>query len=338
MENPESPSFNSANAGKEWEQSSNIDTQQLGKQTLDAMGFGESAKTGEIVELLSRVPAEERGDLPSLFEAVPEDVQKKYIRAIEAGLGSKDEVAARTAIRGAAFELIRISSVMKQGLEQIDFGLEIPDTIHFLGYAKKDGFDVEPTKEYDSTIELDVPLIRDGKPYVYETKSYPRMQFGSLPKQRNQMLKYQAAINDGIVDGATVEIKGRIHSRILDWATEHVPDVEIIYSMGLPSGAEYRFALKRAENGNGLGFRNEERSGTPEEMAEDERVISGIQKAVFDGTIANILSSVDIENPSEELAPYLEDPMGIKDAGLFDEYERLRQKSIFKKLIEKSAE
>ena len=330
-----------------------------------------ASEPDKITEILSRVPIEERGNLPSLFAAVPENIQEKYIKTIEGALNNKDEVAVRTAIRGAVFELSRINTVMRQGLEQVDFNLQIPDKIRFVGYTKKDGFDAEPTKEYNSTAELDVPIVRDGKPYIYETKSYPRMLFGSLPTQRNQLLKYQAAIDQGIVDGATVEIKGRIHPYILDWAAGrniaeegHAPDVEIIYSMDLPSGAEYRFVLNRSRRNNGLNFQNEGRSGTAEvtlkriketdpnhyvelqerfgnddsileKLVEDRQVINGIQRAVLDRSIVDILSGVDIENPPEELVPYLENPMSIKVAGLFDKYESLRQKSIFKKLLDK---
>ena len=303
-----------------------------------------ASEPDKITEILSRVPVEERGNLPSLFAAVPENIQEKYIKTIEGALNNKDEVAVRTAIRGAAFELSRINTVMRQGLEQVDFNLHT---------------------------ELDVPIVRDGKPYIYETKSYPRMLFGSLPTQRNQLLKYQAAIDQGIVDGATVEIKGRIHPYILDWAAGrniaeegHAPDVEIIYSMDLPSGAEYRFVLNRSRRNNGLNFQNEGRSSTAEatlkriketdpnhyvelqerfgnddsileKLVEDRQVINGIQRAVLDRSIVDILSSVDIENPPEELVPYLENPMSIKVVGLFDKYESLRQKSIFKKLLDK---
>ncbi|MBR2544034.1 hypothetical protein IKF04_01895 [Candidatus Saccharibacteria bacterium] len=330
-----------------------------------------ASEPDKITEILSRVPVEERGNLPSLFAAVPENIQEKYTKTIEGALNNKDEVAVRTAIRGAAFELSRINTVMRQGLEQVDFNLQIPDKIRFVGYTKKDGFDAEPTKEYNSTAELDVPIVRDEKPYIYETKSYPRMLFGSLPTQRNQLLKYQAAIDQGIVDGATVEIKGRIHPYILDWAAGrniaeegHAPDVEIIYSMDLPSGAEYRFVLNRSRRNNGLNFQNEGRSSTAEvtlkriketdpnhyvelqerfgnddsileKLVEDRQVINGIQRAVLDRSIVDILSSVDIENPPEELVPYLENPMSIKVVGLFDKYESLRQKSIFKKLLDK---
>ncbi len=165
-----------------------VSDQQFGAVALEKVADKnkeQNPETDRISELLMRVPEEERGDLYTLLEAVPENIQDKYIKTIEGALHNKDEVAVRTSIRGAAFELSRIYSVMKQGFEQVDFDLQIPDKVHFIGYTKKDGFSAEPTKEYDSAIELDVPITRDGKAYIYETKSYPRMQFGSLPNQRN---------------------------------------------------------------------------------------------------------------------------------------------------------
>ncbi len=343
MDNHEPNLTTQTNTGNEWIQSGaeaveKPSVRSLGEAALDAAKNSETDQ--RILDLLSRVPAEERGDLPALFAAVPESTQAKYAKTIEGALNSPDEVATRTAIRGAAFELSRSKIIMEQGLEQISFDLQIPERIHFIGYTKKDNFDAEPSKEYDSAIELDVPITRDGRPYVYETKSYPRMQLGSLPAQRNQLLKYQAAIDQGVVEGATLEVKGRIHPRILEWAAGnatvegHAPDVEIIYDMELPSGSEYRFVLKQPRKGNGLRFRNEDGPNTPE----DERVIDGIQKAILDGSIVDILSSVDIENPPEDLLPHLDNPMTIKSTRLFDEYERLRKASIFKKLTEKANE
>lgn len=341
MDNREPNLTAPTNAGNEWTQPgaetvAKPSTRPLGEVALDAAKNSETNQ--RISNLLSRVSAEERDDLPALFAAVPEGTQAKYAKTIEGALNNPDEIATRTAIRGAAFELSRSKIIMEQGLEQISFDLQIPERIHFIGYTKKDDFDAEPSKEYDSAIELDVPITRDGRPYVYETKSYPRMQLGSLPAQRNQLLKYQAAIDQGIVEGATLEVKGRVHPRILEWAAGdatsegYAPDVEIIYDMELPSGAEYRFVLKQPRKGNGLKFRNGDDSITPE----DKRVIDGIQKAVADGSIIDIISSVDIENPPEELLPHLDNPMTIKTTRLFDEYERLRKASIFKKLTEKA--
>ena len=270
------------------------------------------------------------------------------------------------------FELSRTNTLIDQGLEKIDFNLEIPQEVEYQGFSKdaKD-FNQEPNQKLKSDIDFDIPVARNGKPYVYEAKNYPRMQFGSLASQRNQMLKYQAAIEQGVVDGATVEIKGRIDPQFLKWAigtnvaeTGRIPDVEIIYTFELPSGTEYRFVLKRSGKNNGLGFQNEGRSSTPEatlqkmkeaengryeelvgrfgseeeilnKLAEDRKVINGIQRSVLDRSIIDIIASVNIENSSPELQPYADDPMKIKSADLFDEYEALRKESIYKKLLAK---
>lgn len=324
-------------------------------------------------ELIARVPEESvRQRFSELLQNVPETLQSKYIKTLKSTLSNKDEVAVRTTIRGLLFELSRIHTVSRQGLENVDFNLEIPREVAYIGFAKNSkDFSQEPNQKLKSPIDIDVPIVRNGEPYVYEAKSYPRMQYGSLASQRNQLLKYQSSIEQGIVEGATVEIKGRIDQNFLKWATGtsvaetgKIPDVEIIYTFDLPSGGEYRFVLKRSRKNNGLHFQNEGRSTTPEatlkiikedtpeqfeemvrkfgsesevlnKLSEDRKIINGLQRSILDRSIIDILSSVDIENPPSELQPHLADPMTIKSADLFDQYEALRKESIYKKLLSK---
>ena len=323
-------------------------------------------------ELIEQIPEESRNKFSKLIQDIPEELQAKYIKTLEGILGNKDEVAVRTTMRGLVFELSRIHTLTRQGLEKVSFDLKIPQEVEYVGFAKtaKD-FNQKPTQKFKSPIQFDIPVIRNGEPYVYEAKSYPRMQFGSLSTQRNQLLKYQTAIEQGVVEGVTVEIKGRIDPNFLKWASGtniaeagRIPDVEIIYTFDLPSGAEHRFVLKRSRKNNGLNFQNEGRSTTPEatlrsikednpdqykdmvgkfgseegvlnKLAEDRKVINGIQSAVLDRSIVDILASVDIENPPQELHPHLADPMTIKSADLFDQYETLRKESIYEKLLAK---
>lgn len=324
-------------------------------------------------ELIARIPDESvRQSFNELIQDIPETLQAKYIKTLEGTLSNKDEVAVRTTIRGLLFELSRIHTVSRQGLEKVDFNLEIPREVEYIGFAKNSkDFSQEPNQKLKSPIELDVPIVRNGEPYVYEAKSYPRMQYGSLASQRNQLLKYQSSIEQGVVEGATVEIKGRIDPNFLKWATGtniaeagKIPDVEIIYTFDLPSGGEYRFVLKRSRKNNGLNFQNEGRSTTPEatlkiikedtpqqfeemvrkfgseaevlnKLSEDRKIINGLQRSVLDRSIIDILASVNIENPPQELQPHLADPMTIKSADLFDQYEALRKESIYKKLLSK---
>lgn len=323
-------------------------------------------------ELTERIPEESRQKFSELIQDIPKELQAKYAKTLEGILNNKDEVAVRTSMRGLIFELSRINTLTRQGLEQVDLNLKIPQEVEYVGFAKstKD-FNQEPTQKVKSPIQLDVPVVRNGEPYVYEAKSFPRMQYGSLSTQRNQLLKYQTAIEQGVVEGATVEIKGRIDPELLKWAsgtniaeTGRIPDVEIIYTFDLPSGAEYRFVLKRSRKDNGLNFQNEGRAPTPEatlkvikeknpqefekmvrafgseeealeKLKEDRKIINGLQRAVLDRSIVDILAGVDIEDPPQELQPHLADPMTIKSADLFDQYESLRKESIYKKLLAK---
>jgi len=324
-------------------------------------------------ELIERIPEESsRKKFTELLLGIPEKFRQKYVESLEGFLSNKNEVSSRTGVRGLVFELSRINTLTNQGLEVVDFDQEMPPSVEYFGFEKNaTDFTQEPTKKLKSQIEFDVPVARDGKSYVYEAKSYHRMQYGSLATQRNQLLKYQTAIERGAVEGATVEIRGRIDPNFLKWATGtniaeagSIPDVEIIYTFELPSGAEYRFVLKRSRKHNGLKFQNEGRSNTPEstlkllkekhpdqyaelmskfgteeeianKLAEDRKIINGLQKSVLDRSIIGIITNVNVENPSAELQPYLEDPTTIESVSLFDEYETLRKETIYKKLLTK---
>lgn len=135
-------------------------------------------------------------------------------------------------------------------------------------YAKHQTASDEPLpSEERLLLQNDVPVVRavDGEPlpYLVECKSsqtYPfgqdyginvkaasRLSLGTL----NQLLRYQAAIEHGLVAGASVEISGRIHPLMLRWMLEglggqgsRIPDVEVIWSCPLPSGSHARVCLK----------------------------------------------------------------------------------------------
>ncbi|MBI4232147.1 hypothetical protein HY605_02850, partial [Candidatus Peregrinibacteria bacterium] len=184
-------------------------------------------------------------------------------------------------------------------------------------------------------------------PYVYETKAYPRRQFGAeygggeAVTQRNQLLKYQQAIRDGQISGASVELQGRIDPTFLSWAIGEamtdegaIPDVEIIYSMPLPSGREFRFVLKRGKE-KGLQFENERSDYT----IEDKIVIRGLAQSVRDKSIREVVMDVAIEPDSEHAlvtAEHIAHPENITDPQVFEAYNDLRLQSIWQKLEDKA--
>lgn len=280
-----------------------------------------------------------------LLEAISINHRFRYVDRLKACVkhAKKGElVRAITLSRGVLFELDRINKVITQGQETLDFdtveGSELEVT--FKRFVKDTVYSstMLPMEEVNSKIELDVPLVRDGKQFVYEVKNYPRKQFGESPAELNQLLKYQAAIEQNIIDGATIELRGRLSKNFLFWALGGsviddggIPDVEIIYNLLLPSGAEYRFVLKKGKAGKGLKFANEDRTFSEQ----DTRVINGLFKSIIDRDIIQYISDVNVDNPSEELAPFTSTengPFEIERPDLFVEYENKRRDTILARL------
>lgn len=283
-----------------------------------------------------------------LLEAIPVNRRNSYVDRLAACINhiKKGElIRAITLSRGVLFELDRINRVLKQGKEKLDLevGARLELSVKFKRFAKGSKYapGMTPTQEVDSKIEVDVPIDRDGKPYIYEVKSYPRKQFGETPEDLNQLLKYQTAIEQKKIDGATIEIRGRLSKEFLFWALGGsivddggIPDVEIIYNLQLPSGGEYRFVLKKAKHGNGLKFENEDKNYSEE----DTQAINGLFKSIIDRDIIQYIADVNVDNPSEELAPYTKTengPYQIERPDLFVEYENKRRETLQKRLTEK---
>ena len=296
----------------------------------------------------SVIPATERESFLAALDLLPDEYKESFIARVSSPLGNKEPARRITGLRGMVFEMSRISTIVQQGLEQLDFTQRTaePVSVNYLGYPKqqtkfREGDEaITPTHPFKaSPIESDIPIVRDGKQFIYEAKSYSRLAYGFDVNARNQLLKYQAAVEQGLVSGASVEVRGRMDYEFLGWAIGeklgdkgHAPDVEIIYTFPLPSGKEYRFPLKRVKKG-GLQFFNSD--GYTEE---DLEIIRGLQKSLADKRITRIITAVNInpEEASDQLRPLLNDPGQIERLEDFEEYDRLRNASIYKLLREKN--
>ncbi len=196
------------------------------------------------------------------------------------------------------------------------------------------------TAKKKSKIDMDVPIIRESEngekiPLIYETKSYSRRVYGEIPSNYNQLLKYNEAVERGIADGATIEITGLINSEFLKWACGeriseigHVPNVEIIYNIPLPSGNEYRFVLKRGKVEKGLSFFNEDSNYSEE----DRIVIKGIQNSLIDKSFLNIFTKLRESEFDYELQKFERDPLLIDDVDVYEKYNLQRLNSLWKQL------
>ena len=314
-----------------------IKTPEKPKQQIDARLYDDSV-----------MPAGEREKFLASLELLPDEYKESFIARLKSPLGIREPAKRVTSLRGLVFEMSRISTAIQQGLEQLDFSQRAhePISVGFLGYPKeqtkfREGEEIiYPTHEFKaSPIDSDIPIIRDGKQFIYEAKSFSRNKYGFDAGARNQLIKYQTAVEQGLVAGATVEVRGRIDHEFLDWAIGekvgdkgNVPNVEIIYTLPLPSGKEYRFPLKRVKK-NGLQFVNAETYSE-----EDLEVIRGLQKSLADKSIIRIITGVNIkpEEASEQLRPFIEDPTKIESIEDLEEYDRLRNGNIHKLFREKN--
>lgn len=252
----------------------------------------------KILELIT--PKEVEGCI-EWFNALPEKLKSRFEKRLK-DIGTKPTETVRiTAFRAINFEMSRIARVIQQGLEQTDTSAAMDNVV-----VDYDGYDSDAatfdlaskhSPKRGSKIDFDVPISRNGLPYAYEVKSYSRKKYGYDAAARNQLLKYQEAVRQGKVSGATVEVRGRIDAEFLNWVMGtaindrgFVPDVEVMYTVELPSGKEYRFVLKRKESGQGFQFQNEE------EYTDDEQVlIRGLQHSLIDKNIRGLLADSHID-------------------------------------------
>ncbi|MFC1615564.1 hypothetical protein ACFL21_00335 [Patescibacteria group bacterium] len=301
------------------------------------------------------IPASESEQFTEYWNELGNDEQVAYLDRLKGALGQKESAKQLTHFRGALFELSRRAIVLRQDMESVE-GETKPIYVEYFGYDETNPrFDKPPTKRFtpnqknkQGDIESDVQGIeREGKTYVYETKAYPRRQFGAeygdgeSVRARNQALKYQKAIDDGLIAGATIELQGRLDYEFLNWAIGTViedrgaiPGVEIIYSFSLPSGQEYRFVLKSGE-GEGLKFENDDAEYT----LDDKIIIRGLAQAVRDKSIRDIIQDVNIEPDIDHplvSKEHIENPDTITDVEGFNAYEDLRRTSILERLEEKA--
>lgn len=112
-------------------------------------------------------------------------------------------------------------------------------------------------------------------PRSYASHLCFQVPYGSMPYTKSELLARQNDVEQGRLDRITVEITGRVDPAFLEWARGSgilslgpIPDVEILYTLRLPSGAPYTFVLKEAR-------RESQQSANPHERytGEDWEVI-----------------------------------------------------------------
>lgn len=82
-----------------------------------------------------------------------------------------------------------------------------------------------------------------------------RIPYGQHTHIRDELEDKQSLIERGEIEAYSVTIHGRVNKQFLDWLSgatldghDPIPDIEILYSLSLPSGRTYTFVLKAARN------------------------------------------------------------------------------------------
>ncbi len=301
---------------------------------LEAMGNDHVVE--KYKDVLDAIPTHEQRVFVDGIADLPTDLREIYCKRM-GNLLKKEPVARLTGRRGLFYELEHIAKIRESGLETIDFSTAGNiGQVTYNGYSKHAYLNARPDTELTSLVDCDVPISRDGKPHMYELKSYSRKLYGSLVSNRNQLLKYEQAVEDSVVEGATIQLQGRLDPQFLSWATSTrstpspVPHVEILYDLVLPSGATYITVLKTPEQVDGLRFENPEYE---EEL--DKQVIEGLEAAKKDGSLSSILALRDFRDASAEMQLYMEDPMSIPSVEIYATYEGIWRFKIYDKLLAK---
>lgn len=199
-----------------------------------------------------------------LVNTIPDTFKQQYqheLFTIARNILRKNEFTSEhyKAIEALNFEKEQLVQLVEQGHELSNTAIKIKSKEEFLQYNKrvetKEIKDLNPDIQNGMLIQNDVPIIQhvDNKkiPYIYETKFYPSVDYGTRGKDLNQLLKYQAAKKAGLIAGITLEIKGRISPHFLKWLEYGlVPDVQIIYHYVLPSNKIAQLSLQNALTNN----------------------------------------------------------------------------------------
>jgi len=110
--------------------------------------------------------------------------------------------------------------------------------------------------------------------------------------------QFQKELDQRAIDGATVKLEGQLDKEFVNWlngtevgSSGAAGNVQVLYTLDLPSGQKYTFTLHRAESGKDLEFTNNYGAFT----SEDKSIVKALSCA-SKRSLGEILSH---ESPAE---------------------------------------
>lgn len=205
-------------------------------------------------------------------------------------------------------------------------------------------------QEKMSEIDLDIP---EASGRIYEVKWSPRINYGenidgSLNEGAlNQVIKMNAAVEQRLFDGATIEVTGNVSPEFFALLGQWAPKVEVLYTLRLSGGQEVAFRMKRGPDGMPTLRRMPDIRALGER---DQTILDGLRRVLQSGRIFrdgifqnDFLTLADVP---EMVPSYQEfrkvagedgriDPRRITDLRLYQEWERRIQAKRLRVLEEK---
>ncbi|APU89002.1 hypothetical protein Rctr197k_219 [Virus Rctr197k] len=296
---------------------------------------GPLLKRIELEYAAPRAPKPTRDDQLLALRAarILDDVRLAELRALlgEPGVGKAiDAASGQLSVAGTSPEAVVIGYTMIEGFM---FERSRARIAQRLGYTEGKGKKVRvsfvgvkdgaPTTFENIAIDNDVPLVPD---HIWETKYYTRRDYGAALEDMNQLLKYQAAINAGHFESATLEVYGNIAPdflrRLIDCAELvpglllDIPDVEVLYALDEHTAVPIR--------------RNRRRSLARGSTADTLAVVRALAHKRYEVFAGALLTEEDVKDDAALQMAAKDgklDPRNILDVQAFRRFEqRLKEK------------
>ncbi len=222
---------------------------------------------------------------------------------------------------------------------------KVADLLKFLSGKEPGSFDqlLKRFGEVPTILGPERWTVKQGGFEVYGSVFGLRVPYGSYELHQKFLESRQQMVEKGEVAQVSVEISGRIDPAFLAWARGSgsrdlgpVPDVELIYALELPSGANYRFILKEAR-GYTQKPENDRSSYTPQ----DHEVLAGLGYYLSSPQVrmaSELFTTFRDEDFEPGILPLLEHPWTIDSLRSFMDLERGWVRSLHEQLREYAIE
>jgi hypothetical protein len=266
------------------------------------------------------------GDLRRRFEA--QRGQPGFGRTLDAAYGQLEKtragdcpdktllVGAYTQVCGYLFERSRVALAMampEAAMARRESTTKVKVSFRGLGELDRLSGRRDVVNFKNIAIDNDVPVIPRR---IWETKWYVRKNYGADHSAINQVLKYQAACDQGLFDSVTLEVHGNIDHNFLRALCEgrevapglelFAPDVELIYALD----EQVSVTLKASRHAKSLARSNE--TAPAVRLAVLDKKYDTFSNSVLQAADLQGFAALKLLTPSLSMASNIPEPLAAR--------------------------